>query len=136
MRNAVSATREDYLRAIRRLEEARGERAGVTQVAAYLHLKKSTVSERLRELERDGLVERTAYSPINLTARGRAIADKVTNKHRLIEVFLHRVLRMSRSKVHREADRFEHAMSDEVAEKLDRFLRYPRSDPHGRKIRS
>src|SRR4051812_8823642 len=97
----ISPTREDYLRAILRLEE--DGKSGTTEIARYLDLSKSTVSERMRDLMKTGLVSQSSYSPIRLTAKGRKIAEELTRKHRTIEVFLYSVLKVPRGKVHQEA---------------------------------
>lgn len=130
----LSATREDYLRAIHRLQEENDGFASTTETARYLHLSKSTVSERLKELMRDGLVVPDKYSAIKLTARGRKLARSITFKHRILEVFLHSTLKVPSKKVHAEAHRLEHGMSNAVAKKLHRFLGNPRFDPHGMQI--
>ncbi len=131
--SSISPRREDYLRAILRLEEEAG-RVGTTKIARYLRLSKSTVSERLKELMHDGFVVDSTYSSIRLTPRGRKAARSVTRKHRIIEVFLHSILKMPKSKVHDEAHALEHALSDEAAKKLARFLGNPRRAPHGMPI--
>lgn len=130
----LSATREDYLRVIRRLEEKNAGLVSTTETAKYLHLSKSTVSERLKDLMRDGLVVPDKYSSIKLTPRGHKLAQSITFKHRILEVFLHSTLGVPRSKVHAEAHRLEHGVSDEVAKKLHRFLGSPKRDPHGTPI--
>lgn len=130
---SISSTREDYLRAIRRIEED-GKTVGITAIAEYLRLSKSTVSERLKELMRAGLVKKSIYSPVRLTPRGRKAADMITRKHRIVEVFLHSALKIPAGKVHKEAHMLEHAMSDGVTRKLSRFLGDPKYDPHGRRI--
>lgn len=130
---AISPRREDYLRAINRLEEG-GGRVGITQIARYMRLSKSTVSERLKELMAVGLAVSGSYSLIRLTPRGRRAARLITYKHRIIEVFLHSTLKIPSSKVHKEAHMLEHALSDKVTRKLARFLGNPRRDPHGMQI--
>ncbi|MDO8481663.1 MAG: metal-dependent transcriptional regulator [bacterium] len=130
----LSAAREDYLRAILRLQEKKDRYATTTETARYLHLSKSTVSERLKDLMRDGLVVPDKYSAIRLTARGYKLAQSITFKHRILEVFLHSTLKIPRSKVHAEAHRLEHGVSDAVALKLKRFLGNPKRDPHGIRI--
>ncbi|MDO8522240.1 MAG: metal-dependent transcriptional regulator [bacterium] len=130
----LSATREDYLRAIHRIQEKNAGLASTTETARYLHLSKSTVSERLKDLMRDGLVVPDKYSSIKLTAHGRKLAQSITFKHRILEVFLHSTLHIPRSKVHTEAHRLEHGVSDGVAKKLHRFLGKPKKDPHGMQI--
>ena len=75
-----------------------------------------------------------AYAPVTLTQKGVDIGEKLTFKHRIIEVFLHDVLKIEKEKIHAEAERLEHACSDEVIQKLAGFLNNPKSDPHGSAI--
>ncbi len=130
----VSATREDYVRAIYLLQE-KGMQPGIIQIANRLNLSKSTVSERIKELTQDGLTTSKPYSTISLTKAGVALGKKMTYKHRLIEVFLHRTLKLPKELVHAEAERLEHAFSDEAIELLDIFLKHPTHDPHGSLIK-
>lgn len=126
----LTATKEDYVRAIYILRETTKE-TGVTQIAQRLSLSKSTVSERVKELVRDGLAIAEPYAPVALTKKGEEIGKKLTYKHRLIEVFLHGTLKVPMDKIHAEAERLEHAMSDDVIQRLAHFLDYPENDPHG-----
>lgn len=128
----LSAVREDYLRAIFLL----GDEATVTNIASKLQLSKSTVSERLKDLATDSLVIAPPYGKVTLTATGTKLAEKLTYKHRLLEVFLYQTLKMPKDSVHDEAERLEHALSDEVANRLGDFLKSPTHDPHGSKIPS
>ncbi|MEK7462547.1 MAG: metal-dependent transcriptional regulator [Patescibacteria group bacterium] len=132
-KKTVSATKEDYVRAIYLLQEC-GEAPGILQIAGRLNLSKSTVSERIKELTAEGLTLSKPYSTISLTKEGVALGKKMTYKHRLIEVFLHQTLKLPRDKVHKEAERLEHAFSDEAIEHLDSFLKHPTHDPHGSPI--
>jgi DtxR family transcriptional regulator, Mn-dependent transcriptional regulator len=130
---ALTSTKEDYVRAIYILNKNE-EGAGVTQIAKRLKLSKSTVSERIKELVRDGLAVAPLYAEVTLTTKGAAIGKKLTYKHRLIEVFLHETLKMPKDQVHAEAERLEHAFSDEAIKRLDVFLKHPTHDPHGSPI--
>ncbi len=130
----VSPAREDYIRAIYLLEEA-GEAPGIVQIAKRLNLSKSTVSERIKELTHDGLTISKPYSTISLTKKGVALGKKMTYKHRLIEVFLHDTLKLPIALVHNEAERLEHAFSDEAIERLAAYLNHPTHDPHGSLIK-
>ena len=129
----ISATKEDYIRMIYRISQ-NGTDVGVTQLAHRLDLSKSTVSERLKELDRDGYVNASPYACIVLTAKGLLVAEKLTYKHRIVEVFLHSVLGLPKNKVHEEAEKLEHACSDEVIKRLAHFLEHPTNDPHGSEI--
>ena len=130
---SLTLTQEDYLRAIY-MSQAKGRGAGTSKIAQYLGLSKSTVSERLKELARQKLVTPSFYSEVVLTAKGRKIAEKLTYKHRIAEVFLNTVLKMPKDQVHAEAHKLEHALSDSVVKKLAAFLGKPKLDPHGSTI--
>ncbi|MES2694638.1 MAG: metal-dependent transcriptional regulator, partial [Verrucomicrobiota bacterium] len=73
---------------------------------------------------------------VRLTTEGRRVALNVLRKHRLVETFLVNVLKMDWSKVHDEAEQLEHAISDEVLDRLDALLGHPQTDPHGDPIPS
>lgn len=126
----ITATKEDYVRAIYILSIAEA-RVGVTDIAKRLKLSKSTVSERINELEEKGLVESQHYGQIQLTAKGIRIGKVLTSKHRIIEVFLHDILHVPKHRIHEEAEKLEHACSDDVIKRLARFLGNPKRDPHG-----
>lgn len=130
---ALSSTKEDYVRAIYLLQK-NGSGAKVTEIAKKLNLSKSTVSERIKDLAKDGLVKSSPYNEINLTTKGEVISKNLTYKHRIIEVFLNRTLKLPIDLVHYEAEKLEHAFSDEVIERLADFLGHPTEDPHGTKI--
>lgn len=126
----LNTAREDYIRAIYLLSE-RGEAPGVTDVATKLKLSKSTVSERVRGLEEDGLVTALPYAAIVLTKKGSDVGRKLTYKHRITEVFLSEILKVPKDRVHAEAERLEHALSDDVIKRIAKLLKHPKTDPHG-----
>ena len=128
---SLTSTKEDYLRAIFILQERITGKIGATQIAEYLELSKSTVSERLKELMAQKLIKPSYYSSIKLTARGFRIGKQLTYKHRLIEVFLNQTLKVPKSQVHAEAHKLEHAFSNQTTKKLSKFLGNPKTDPHG-----
>ena len=128
-----TANREDYLRGLYILEEEKDELKSI-DLANYLDVSKPSVSEMIRELRMDGLISHKKYSKLEFTAKGRRLAKKLTSKHRLIEIFLKNVLRISSRKIHQEAHRLEHAFSDESIGKLRKFLGNPKTDPHGKPI--
>jgi DtxR family Mn-dependent transcriptional regulator len=130
----ISATKEDYVRAIFRLQQNTST-AGVTEIADRLHLSKSTVSERIKDLVADGLAETAPYAGVSLSKKGLQVAQEMNYKHRLIEVFLHQTLGMSPDDVHNEAERLEHAFSNEAIKRLASFLGHPTADPHGTEIK-
>jgi DtxR family Mn-dependent transcriptional regulator len=132
----ITPTREDYIRSIYRFSE-QDTRVRVIDIARYLRLARSTVSERVRDLKNASFIKSSQNEEgIVLSKKGLLLARKLTYKHRLIEVFLHKVLHMDVKKVHVEAHKLEHAFSDEVIARLAKFLGNPTRDPHGAKITS
>jgi DtxR family Mn-dependent transcriptional regulator len=83
-----------------------------------------------------GLVDYEAYGGVTLTAPGRQLALHVLRRHRLVELFLVRVLGFDWTEVHDEAERLEHAVSDRVVDRIDELLGRPEVDPHGHPIPS
>ncbi len=128
-----TANKEDYLRGLYILEEEKGELKSV-DLAHYLNVSKPSVSDMVKELDKEGLVSYRKYSKLNFTPKGRRLAQKITSKHRLIEIFLKNILKINSKKVHHEAHRLEHAFSDESICRLRKFLGNPKIDPHGKPI--
>ena len=128
-----SASREDYLRGMYHLMEEEGSVRSV-DLADYLNVTKPSVSEMLKELGNEGLIEHKKYSKVRLTGKGHKIARNLTSKHRLIEKFLKDMLKIDTKKIHEEAHRLEHAFSDESISRLSRLLGNPKTDPHGKPI--
>ena len=131
-----SVNREDYLRGIYHLmEDARtNNEVKSVQLADYLSVTKASVSEMLKELDKDGMIDYRRYSKLKFTKKGHKIAKEITSKHRIIERFLTDVLKMSPKIIHDEAHRLEHAFSDESIKKLRKLLGNPKQDPHGKPI--
>ena len=128
-----TASREDYLRGLYILEEEKDELKSI-DLAHYLNVSKPSVFEMVKELNREGLISHKRYSSLNFTPKGRKIAKKLTSKHRLIELFLKKILKISPKNVHEEAHRLEHAFSDTSIEKIRKLLGNPKKDPHGKPI--
>ncbi|HLC65552.1 MAG TPA: metal-dependent transcriptional regulator [Candidatus Nanoarchaeia archaeon] len=128
----MTPAKEDYLRAIDHLQEKHKRNVKAIEVAKYMKLAKSTVSERLDELEKESLIKPKKYSSIELTKKGEKLARNLTYKHRIIEVFLRSSLKMK--DVHEEAHKLEHAFSDSAIEKLKSFLKNPQYCPHGKPL--
>jgi len=132
-KNAVTSTAEDYLKTFLNLEDMH-EKASTSSVARRLAVADGTVTDMLRKLQSAGLLEYKPYYGATLTSRGRAIALKILRRHRLIELFLHRIMGYGWEQVHDEAERLEHAVSDFFVERIDALMNYPSKDPHGEVI--
>lgn len=126
--------REDYVKGIYQLSGAASVRA--VDLAHHLHVSRASVTRMRRGLESSGLV-RCAIGRtdrIALTGAGARMACRIVRRHRLIETFLHRTLAVPLERIHDEAERIEHSISDDVATRLAKFLGDPHADPHGHPI--
>ena len=121
---------ENYLKSIYLLEQRHG-RAKTKALAEMLAISLPSVTSMLQTLGQEDFVDYAKYKGVCLTPKGRQAALKVIRKHRLIELFLVDTLGYSWDEVHEEAERLEHAVSDELADRIDHHLSYPKVDPHG-----
>jgi DtxR family transcriptional regulator, Mn-dependent transcriptional regulator len=101
------------------------------QVASALGVVPGTATTMVKTLSESGLVAYEPYMGVRLTPAGELLAGRVLRRHRLVELFLVKVLDMSWAEVHEEAERLEHAVSDRVIERIDQMLGRPAVDPHG-----
>lgn len=146
----ISVTQEDYLRAlyhlweedcsiqaIKQKEHATGTR-GIksTEVAAYLQVSKPSVSKMMSELAAQGYVQFERYGKLQFTPKGKRLAEEITAKHRIIEIFLVKILKIRKENIHGLAHKLEHAFDDECIERLKDLLKHPDVDPHGKPIPS
>ena len=122
---------QDYLKCIWDIVERTGEPASLSAIAGALAQKIPTASEAVKRLAARGLVEHQRYAGVVLTSAGRQVALAMVRRHRLIEMFLVRVLDYSWDEVHDEADLLEHAVSDQFLRRVDEKLGHPTRDPHG-----
>ena len=127
-----TSTVEDYLKCIL-MEQQNDPEALVSmgQIAAALKVAPGTVTAMVKALADSGLVTYEPYSGVRLTPSGRQLAAHVLRRHRLVELFLVKVMGMDWSEVHSEAEEMEHAVSDRLVERMDEMLGYPSVDPHG-----
>lgn len=129
----LTAPVEDYLKAIYELESERGA-AGTNEIAAALHIAAPSVSGMLRRLSRQGLVTHEPYKGVQLTRDGRRAALRTIRRHRVIEAYLTQALGYPWDRVHDEAERLEHAASEELIDRMASAIGEPETDPHGAPI--
>jgi DtxR family Mn-dependent transcriptional regulator len=101
------------------------------QLAAALNVAPGTATTMVKALAESGLVEYEPYAGVALTPAGQKLAALVTRRHRLIELYLVRVMGYSWDEVHDEAEQLEHAVSDRLVDRMDEMLGRPEVDPHG-----
>jgi DtxR family Mn-dependent transcriptional regulator len=124
---------EDYLKAIYDLSQTK-QPVSTTDISRTLKVAPASVTEMLKKLAEKGYITHSPYHGTRLTANGRRIAENTVRKHRLLERFLHDVLKVNKNEVHDQACGMEHSLSDDAAESLCRFLRHPDRCPDNGKI--
>jgi DtxR family transcriptional regulator, Mn-dependent transcriptional regulator len=129
-----SFTVENYLKAIFQAQlrlSRKGDLVPMGQLAAALGVVPGTATTMVKTLAESGLVKYEPYAGVRLTASGEKLAALVVRRHRLIELFLVKVMGMSWTEVHEEAEHLEHAVSDRLIDRIDEMLGRPAVDPHG-----
>lgn len=129
----LSRSIEDYLKTIFELG-AEGSPAQTSAIADALALSPPSVSGMLKRLSETGLLEHVPYRGVLLTPSGRRAALKIVRRHRILESYLMIKLGYDWATVHEEAERLEHAASDQLIERMAMALGNPRYDPHGAPI--
>ena len=127
-----TSTVEDYLKRILLEEQSRpGQRVSTGAIAAALEVAPASVTAMIKTLDGSGLVSYEPYSGVSLTEAGRQLALHVLRRHRLVELFLVRVMGIDWAQVHADAELLEHAVSDRLIQRMDEMLGFPEVDPHG-----
>jgi DtxR family Mn-dependent transcriptional regulator len=121
---------QHYLREIYKLGQA-DERVSVTALARAQSVSPASASAMVKKLDALGLAEHVPYRGVSLTPSGERVALEVIRHHRLLELYLAETLGVDVEDVHDEADRLEHAISEELESRIDRALGFPTHGPHG-----
>lgn len=131
-----SDSEENYLKAIFHLERFSKDGVSTNAIAEQMQTKASSVTDMLKKLSDKQLVNYVKYQGVTLTKEGKKTASKIIRKHRLWEVFLVEKLDFSWDEVHEVAEQLEHIDSDQLIDRLDKHLNFPKFDPHGDPIPS
>jgi len=130
-----SQSEQDYLKAIYHLTHGESkEQTGPTALAEWLGFSCASATNMVKKLTERGLVTHSPYHGVALTETGTKVALEVLRHHRLLETYLSERLGVPWERVHAEADRLEHALSEDLEARLDAALGYPTTDPHGAPI--
>ena len=132
----ISASVQDYAKAVYALETRQGGAVSTNDLAERLGVTPGSVSAMVRKLSEVGLVEHEPYRGVRLTDQGRRVALEVLRHHRLLELFLAEELGMSWDRVHDEAEVLEHVLSEELERLIAARMGEPTVDPHGDPIPS
>lgn len=127
----LSFTEENYLKTIFHLNFNVDENVSTNAIAEVLNTKAASVTDMLKKLADKQLVNYEKYQGVNLTKDGERQAITVIRKHRLWEVFLVDKLDFKWDEVHEIAEELEHIHSEKLINRLDEFLEFPKTDPHG-----
>ena len=127
----LSASVQDYAKAVYALEARSGLPVSTNDLAARLGVTPASVSGMVRKLTEVGIVEHEPYHGVRLTEQGRRVALEVLRHHRMLELFLAQELGMPWDRVHAEAEVLEHVLSEELEELIAARLGNPLVDPHG-----
>lgn len=127
----TSFTEENYLKTIFKLSEQTSGNVSTNAIAEALQTKASSVTDMIKKLCEKNLLDHKKYQGVALTNLGISTALGIVRRHRLWEVFLVKNLNIGWDEVHDIAEQLEHTNSEKLYERLDKFLNYPKYDPHG-----
>ena len=126
----LSQTAEDYLKEIYKLQSEQGK-ATTSALAERVGVSPPSATAMLKKLAALKLLRHERYRGVVLTSAGEKAAIEVIRHHRLLEQYLSETLGIPVDEVHAEADRLEHALSEELEARIDESLGFPTHDPHG-----
>ncbi len=126
-----SLAEENYLKTIYHLEQESKGGVSTNAIADKMDTKPSSVTDMVQRLAEKGVISYKKYKGATLTSKGRKTAAGVIRKHRLWEVFLVDKLKFHWDEVHEIAEQLEHIHSEELINRLDKYLGNPDFDPHG-----
>ncbi len=124
---------EDYLKAIYDIQKEMGK-VSTNSLSEKLNVTPASVTSMIKKLSLKKLLTHKRYQGVKLTKAGQRISLEVIRHHRLIELYLQEALGVPWDLVHDEAEKWEHVISEDLEERIDRKLGYPISDPHGSPI--
>ena len=127
----LSSSEENYLKSIFKISERKGTPVATNAIAKELSTSAASVTDMIKKLASKELVIYEKYHGVHLSPEGNKLATQLIRKHRLWETFLVEKLNFSWGEVHDIAEQLEHIRSEELVNRLDAYLSFPRFDPHG-----
>lgn len=130
----LTFTEENYLKAIYHLSAGGSKDVLTNEIAEAMNTKAASATDMIKKLSAKNFISYERYYGVQITKQGKAEALLVIRKHRLWETFLVQKLRFNWDEVHEIAEQLEHIQSSILIQKLDEFLGFPSTDPHGEPI--
>ncbi|MBL0744199.1 metal-dependent transcriptional regulator [Chryseolinea lacunae] len=130
----LSFTEENYLKAIYHLSESGSKAVLTNEIAEAMSTKAASVTDMIKKLSTKNFISYEKYYGVKISRQGKSEALMIIRKHRLWETFLVEKLLFNWDEVHDIAEQLEHIQSPLLIQKLDEFLGFPKSDPHGEPI--
>tara|TARA_B100001996_G_scaffold312890_1_gene255142 strand:- start:499 stop:1161 length:663 start_codon:yes stop_codon:yes gene_type:complete len=127
----LTTSEENYLKTIYNLSDSGKNQVSTNSISKFLKTKPSSVTDMIKKLSAKKLLYHKRYKGTNISSNGKKLAVQIIRKHRLWEVFLYEKLKFKWDEVHKIAEELEHITNDKLIEKLDKYLKYPKVDPHG-----
>lgn len=127
----ISQAEENYLKAIFKLSEKTEGSISTNSIAMEMKTAAASVTDMVKRLAKNGFIKYEPYRGVRLSPKGDKIARNLIRKHRIWEVFLFDKLNFTWAEVHDLAEHLEHIQSDELINRLEHLLDYPKFDPHG-----
>lgn len=127
----MTSSEENYIKVIYHLSVASSKGVSTNAIAEELKTKASSVTDMIKKLSDKNFISHQKYYGVTLTEKGKKEAKMIVRKHRLWEVFLVEKLGFSWDEVHDIAEELEHIKSEKLTNKLDAYLGFPMTDPHG-----
>ena len=127
----MTVSTENFVKTIYNQSKQASTDTRLSIIARLLNITNAAATDMARKLAVKKLVNYTKYKPLTLTPSGNQLALNVIRKHRLWESFLYNTLDLSLHEIHREAEQLEHLTSGFLADKIEKYLGYPNTDPHG-----
>ena len=127
----LSKSEENYLKSIFKLSEFGNKQVTTNSISKILNIEPASVTDMIKKLSKKKLIYHEKYKGSTISKSGIKIALQIIRRHRLWEVFLYDKLNFKWDKIHDIAEELEHVSSEELIDNLDKFLKYPKIDPHG-----
>jgi DtxR family transcriptional regulator, Mn-dependent transcriptional regulator len=130
-KDMLTTSEENYLKAIYKISQKKGIPVSTNDLADELSTSPASVTDMIKKLYEKKLVDYQRYQGTYLTTEGGKLATQLVRRHRLWECFLVEKLSFGWEEVHDIAEQLEHIQSDELVNRLEEYLNFPRFDPHG-----